>query len=145
MSTNPYQSPQPNPNYFDPQFPDPVRARQRVMAPAVTLLVLAALTAIARVAGLIITFAFMGAQQQEQDVAYNMGAIGGNVIALMLNVATIAGAYKMTRLESIGAARTAAIISVIPICSPCLLLGIPFGIWALVVLADPPVQACFKN
>ena len=38
-----------------------------------------------------------------------------------------------------------AIINVIPCCSSCFLLGIPFGIWALVVLSDPDVRARFNT
>jgi len=144
MSTNPYQSPPLNPNYFAPQAPDPEQAKQRLLAPAIILIVLAALTALLRIVGL--AFALMTLGNQPQDaVAFNVGSMMGNGLALLLNVATIAGAYQMMRLESRSAAMAAAIISVIPICSPCLLLGIPFGIWALVILNDPQVKACFKS
>jgi hypothetical protein len=71
--------------------------------------------------------------------------IAGNVVALALNVATAIGAYKMMRLESYSAAMTAAIISVIPICSPCIISGIPIGIWALVVLNDLQVKSSFTS
>lgn len=38
-----------------------------------------------------------------------------------------------------------AIINVVPCCSSCFLLGIPFGIWALVVLSDPDVRSSFNS
>ena len=33
----------------------------------------------------------------------------------------------------------------VPCISPCCLLGLPFGIWALSVLNKPHVQAAFKR
>jgi len=38
----------------------------------------------------------------------------------------------------------AAIVACVPFCSPCVVLGIPFGIWALVVMAKPEVRAAFQ-
>jgi hypothetical protein len=52
---------------------------------------------------------------------------------------------KMKRLESYGLAMTAAIIVMVPYVSPCCILGLPFGIWALVVLCDSSVKAAFRN
>jgi hypothetical protein len=45
---------------------------------------------------------------------------------------------------SYGAAMTGAIIACVPCCSPCCFIGIPFGIWALIVLNDPVVQEWFS-
>jgi len=146
MSLNPYQSPEPHAPLGDSSQPNPELARQRLQPPAIILIVMAALTSILRVAGLALELMKLGAMDgQATDMGFVAGSIGGNGLALILNVATIIGAYKMMHLESFSAARAAAIISVIPICSPCLVFGIPFGIWALVVLHDPPVRACFKS
>jgi len=38
----------------------------------------------------------------------------------------------------------ASIIAMIPCVSPCCCLGLPFGIWALVVLARPAVKSAFQ-
>jgi hypothetical protein len=37
----------------------------------------------------------------------------------------------------------ASIIAMIPCVSPCCLLGLPIGIWALVVLMKPEVKSAF--
>ena len=54
------------------------------------------------------------------------------------------GSYSMIKLQNEGVAKTAAILSLIPLCSSCCVLGIPFGIWALVVMGNPAVSARFR-
>jgi len=65
-----------------------------------------------------------------------IGLVGGGVI--------IFGCIKMLKLQSYGFAFTTSILAMIPCISPCCLLGIPFGIWGLVVLNDPQVKQFFK-
>ena len=50
---------------------------------------------------------------------------------------------KMKKLESYGWAMTASILALAPCISPCCLVGLPIGIWALVVLAKPEVKSAF--
>ncbi len=50
---------------------------------------------------------------------------------------------KMKKLESYGLAMAASIIAMIPCLSPCCLIGLPIGIWALVVLSKPEVKSAF--
>jgi hypothetical protein len=57
---------------------------------------------------------------------------------------TIYGALKMQRLESYGLAITSSILSLIPCLTCCCCLGLPFGIWSLVVLNRPDVRAAFR-
>jgi hypothetical protein len=38
----------------------------------------------------------------------------------------------------------AAIVALIPCFSPCCLIGLPIGIWALVVLSKPEVKSQFE-
>ena len=40
---------------------------------------------------------------------------------------------------------TATILAMIPCISPCCLLGLPVGIWSLVVLLDENVKASFRS
>lgn len=67
------------------------------------------------------------------------------VIALVVEIIILVGAQKMKNLESHGWAMASAILCVIPCTSPCCLLGIPFGIWALVVLGKPEVKDAFDR
>jgi WD40 repeat protein len=62
----------------------------------------------------------------------------------MIGIAMIVGAVKMLRLKSYGWATTAAILALLP-CSPAGVLGLVFGIWALIVLGHPNVRAAFAR
>lgn len=54
-----------------------------------------------------------------------------------------AGAVGMFRRRPYWLAQTGAWASVVPLCGPCYLLAIPFGVWALVVLYNRDVAATF--
>jgi hypothetical protein len=57
---------------------------------------------------------------------------------------SFAGAIQMLKLRSYPFALAAAILAVIP-WSAAWILGLPFGIWALVILAKPDVRAIFRE
>jgi hypothetical protein len=65
------------------------------------------------------------------------------VFGVVLSILVLIGASKMKRLESRGWAMAASIIAMIP-CAGCCLLGLPFGIWSLVVLNKPQVRDSFR-
>jgi phage FluMu protein Com len=67
------------------------------------------------------------------------------ILGLALAVFVLLGASKMKNLQNYGFAMAAAIIALVPCTSPCCLLGLPFGIWALVVLTDSSVKAAFRS
>ena len=72
------------------------------------------------------------------------GPLAG-VISLVItavNGFVLFGAIKMLRLQNYGMAMAAAIVAMVP-CQCCCLLGLPFGIWALVVLNKPEVKSQF--
>ncbi len=71
--------------------------------------------------------------------------VAGTTIRLLMGIIVLIGAVKMKRLESYGLAMASAILAMIPCTSPCCLLGLPFGIWALVVLSDTHVKAAFRS
>ncbi len=78
-------------------------------------------------------------------------ALSGGINAAMgalqtiIGILVIVGAGKMRRLESYGFAMAAAVLAMIPYLSPCCCLGLPFGIWAIVVLSDGQVRAAFRS
>ncbi len=67
-----------------------------------------------------------------------------NVIWLLMGGVVIFGAIKMKALQSYGLALTAAILAALPCTSPCCFLGLPIGIWAIVVLMNQDVKAAFR-
>jgi hypothetical protein len=75
------------------------------------------------------------------------GGIGAtiNLFGLAVGLFILIAAMKMKRLESHSLALAAAIVAMLPCISPCCLLGLPFGIWALIVLNDSSVRAAFRG
>ena len=77
--------------------------------------------------------------------AFMAGVYSGFCLFLMRDVFLIFAFSRMHTLKSYGVAYAGAILSVIPLLgAPCCVLGIPFGIWALVVLNDPGVKGAFR-
>jgi hypothetical protein len=76
-----------------------------------------------------------------------LGELTGGVVAILLffvmTGAVILGSICMIRMKGYSGAVTAAMAAVVPCCSPFFLLGIPFGIWALIVLMRADVRAAF--
>ena len=70
-------------------------------------------------------------------------AVGEGLVGLVAAGVILVGALKMKKLSGYNWAMTASIIAVVPCVSPCCLLGLPIGIWALVVLAKPEVKSQF--
>ena len=61
-----------------------------------------------------------------------------------LNGFVLWGAIKMLRLQSFGLAMATCIVAMVPLCTGCCcILGLPFGIWGLVVLNKPEVKSQF--
>ena len=74
------------------------------------------------------------------------GPVGGAVDLFFaaMNGFVLFGAIKMLRLESRTLVTVACIIAMLPVTiSCCCILGLPFGIWGLVVLNKPDVKSHF--
>jgi hypothetical protein len=138
-NTNPYASPIPGAGSGSSENP--------LMFPAIVLLILSSLFVLLMVASLPVQFVRIRAI--DTSTARGAGELCGSIVSLalwpLMNLAIALGAISMIRLKSYRSAYTAAILSVIPICSPCFLLGIPFGIWAIVVLNRPGMMQRFMK
>ena len=66
------------------------------------------------------------------------------LVGVALSSVVLAGGLKVMKLRNHGFCVTAAIIALLPCFSPCCCLGIPFGIWALVVINRPEVRSQFR-
>jgi hypothetical protein len=151
-SDNSYQSPA-SPTYLPPGQIDPALAAQRVAGPATALMVIAILSLILRVGAVVVGLVQFGAAPMMQPqnrhdllpmmVGGGANAVGG-IFGIIVAVVILIGAMRMKKLESYGFSMAVAIIAMIPCFSPCC-LGLPFGIWALVVLSDGSVKAAFRS
>jgi hypothetical protein len=133
-------------------------AAQKVIGPAIGLIVTASLGILFGLfrlvlnlvgAGLSTMNSIPGADQnpEVQRMAVLLGGAVGAVvfiITILLWGFVLYGALKMKKLESFGVCVAASIIAMIPCTCPCCLLGLPMGIWALVVLNQPDVRPHFN-
>ena len=135
-----------------PTLPTPgAGAAEQVNGPAIGLIVVAALGALMQIASLVIhvvspaalTSSSMPNQAWANMFAGTIGVVSA-IIGLLVSGVIFLGAMKMKKLESYGLAMASSIIAMIPCFSPCCLLGLPIGIWALVVLSKPEVKSAFK-
>jgi hypothetical protein len=121
-------------------------ARERVNGPATGLTVCAAISLVISILAavalpiLIFNIPNIGDEEKFQVVAQLIGV----VINIPLCIVILIGASRMRSLSSYGWAMAAAIISAIPCTTPCCLISIGMGIWALVVLNDADVKSAFR-
>lgn len=93
-----------------------------------------------------------GMSQIYANEAERAGAITGKWIVIIVSVMglltapmIISGALRMLKRKNYPMAKVAAVLALLPCTSPCCLLGIPTGIWALVTLNKPEVKASFDG
>ena len=147
-----------------PPFSSPVAAAsdgrdaalQLVKGPVIGLKVTAIVGLVLVAAGLVMNILTLsgfhiGPQQindpQMQKLFSTLGGglgIVQGIIGGVVGVIVLIGAAKMQKLESYQFALTASIVAMVPCISPCCVFGLPFGIWALVVLNKPEVKSQFS-
>jgi hypothetical protein len=130
-------------------------ALQLVKGPAIGLKVTAIVGLVLVAAGLVINILTLngfhiGLQQiQDPQLQKLFSTLGGglgivqDIITGAVGVIVLVGAAKMQKLQSYQFALTASIVAMVPCISPCCIFGLPFGIWALVVLNKPEVKSQF--
>jgi len=154
---------------FDRERDDIAYAKQRVKAPAVTMLVFACISLVMTPLSLINYFRLPDiiAQQREQ-IDNNPGmqanqkqqmkdfwdmyekvllAVLPFTIGLQVIFGTLSviGSLKMLRLSSRGWAMATSIINIVSIGHGCCFLTLPIGIWALIVVMNNRVTRGFRE
>jgi hypothetical protein len=135
--------------------PNRAMAAAKVNAPAIGLMATAGigillqlLSLVLNVLGTGINMASMAGQSGTPDAVANMmgGTMGviGSIMGILIGGLILFGAMKMRQLNNWGLALASSILAMIPCLSPCCCLGLPIGIWALVVLLDNNVKASFS-
>jgi hypothetical protein len=126
---------------FSPQSVD------QVAGPAIGLMVTAGLGCLLQIAGVIMRAVVPMRQMPGYPARLNLLTSGlgvvGSVVAILMGGVIFFGAIKMKKLENYNLAMAASIIAMVPCISPCCLIGLPIGIWALVILLKPEVKTSF--
>jgi hypothetical protein len=137
---NPYEPPvgEFGPDIADPDFADVIR--RRVSRPGTALLIMGSIYSVfpAIYLGRVLLFANRFANRLPVEDILVVAAFFFTAILIAV------GGAKMAFMESYSMARIGAALACIPLISPFVVWGIPFGIWALIVLNDPKVKAAFE-
>jgi hypothetical protein len=127
--------------------------RAAVQAPGIALAVVGGISILVHLMSVGINLLFgglgaMGAASGGDAAVTVLSGVVGTIIYLvflLLQVVTVVGGIKMKGLNSYGLAMAAAIIVALPCTNyACCLIGLPVGIWALIVLMKPEVKAAFR-
>jgi hypothetical protein len=143
--SNPYQPP-----LFESRGPDP---KDVVQGPATALIVVSSIAVGVGLVFLLINFYLITSGAAEKLDQLNRGQIPHTTkitvrvvwgaILVVASTFVLFGSIQMKKMKNYAFAKGAAIVSVIPCIGPCYILGLPFGIWALIVLGKPEVQDAF--
>jgi hypothetical protein len=121
--------------------------RHRVWIPSVGLLVAGGINALA-VVGLVLAglFRFLGETFTGRLMTFSFLPGGGRLIAPLAMgayvVVVVLGAWNLMQLRSYRLARLGSILALIPF-TPGSVIGLPMGIWALVVMRDKQIKEAF--
>jgi hypothetical protein len=146
---NPYSSPTP--------FAAPSPNMQQVVAgrvtpPAIALLVVGVLGIAVSLFNVAYAFGEPVADPNAPAIVQEMQrgskgplAIGVQTVFVLVNGLIILGSVQMMRLRMWGLAVAASIVAMLNFGTFCCVLGLPIGVWSLVILMLPEVKAGFQS
>ncbi len=125
------------------------RAQGQVMAPAVILLVIAVIGLLANLAAAAV---FAATPERLEEAFKGTGlqpppattAVIFYLVFAALNLVILLACVQMLRLRTYGFALAGIFLSMINCPTYCCVIGLPIGIWALVVLLRPEVRDAFR-
>ena len=126
--------------------------REQVQWPALLLVVVGAVGILLQLG--VILFNVLGTglgaslgQKGPEEVANMLfsGVVGivFATVGLLVGIFIVYGGLQMRSLRSYALSVATAVVAMVPCVSPCCCLGLPVGIWALVVLLKPGVRDAF--
>ena len=118
---------------------DPDAAARSTSAPAQGLILVGIINSIL---ALIVVMGGLGPTKY-----FGLGTAEGlfGLVELVGSLTTLAGGVSLLRLRRFGLVRAGSVFAMIPFVSPCLILGLPIGIWAFVVTGRPDVRGAFRD
>ena len=133
---------------YKPELKNEKAGRTKINPPAIGLICVGAILALISLWYLSF-LVLIKDKRNANDMGDEMLALSFMLFIVIIVMAglVIYGASQMIRLKSLAWSKTAAILSICTIISglPGILLGVPVGIWALIVLNKPEVKFAFKD
>ncbi len=133
------------------------RAREMVSGPATGLLVTGIICLIVSILNTVMSLTGAGFQPPPGEIPPEMQpfidmlqkmqgpvAIITSILGIGISALIIFAAQKMRALQSYAMVVTGAVLAIVPCISPCCCIGIPVGIWVLVVVFKPEVKSMFQ-
>jgi len=139
-----------------PATPD---ASKQVSGPSVGLLVTGIIGAVFSFLSLILSFLgtgfftiwrnkagekYFGKEDFVEGFFEGVVGVASSLVGILVAAFIIYAALKMKELNQWGLCVAASILAMIPCISPCCILGLPIGIWCLVILMRPEVKKAFS-
>jgi len=135
------------------QTPQPMTndAHRQISGPATGLLITGILGALLSVTGFIVTIIGTGISSivvdhipdRYEELIEGTVGIGISFVGILVAAFIIYASLKMKELTQWELSVAASVLAMIPCISPCCIVGLPIGIWCLVVLLRPEVRAAF--
>jgi uncharacterized membrane protein YphA (DoxX/SURF4 family) len=119
-------------------------AEEKVRGPAIALMVFAGIGIVLGLLNPIVQLAMFGFNTGAPMAMDLIIACVTGVVSAAYNGYIFWAAREMKHLRRHGHAFAAAILTILPCFSPCCLVGIPLGIWALRVISDPDIKSAFS-
>ena len=125
--------------------------RQQVQTPGLLLTIVGIVGAVLQAVSILLNLVgvgvgAVGASEMPEFVGQMLSGVIGIVfsaIAIGVGVFVAYAGMQMRQLRNYTLSMIGAIVAMIPCLSPCCCLGLPVGIWALVVLFKPGVRDAF--
>jgi cytochrome c oxidase assembly factor CtaG len=118
------------------------KARKELARPATAIVIMSSTTSVFH--SLPVINCIVG-QVLYGRISINESTIAAYSLALFcLSLVECVGAVKMGMLQSLPLSYGAAILCLIPFVSPFVVLGVPFGIWILLLLKRPHIRLAFQ-
>ena len=89
------------------------------------------------------TLWWKGFPEGYEDLWEGAFGIGSSLVGILIAAFVIFAALKMKELRQWSLAVAASVLALIPCISPCCIVGLPIGIWSLIVLTKPEIKAAF--
>ena len=134
-----------------PTYVAAVDPREQVQTPGLLLMIVGIVGAVLQVLSVLLNMVgvgvgAIGASEAPEFVTQMMSGVVGiifSVVAVAVGVFIAYAGMQMRQLRNYTLSMIGAIVAMIPCLSPCCCLGLPVGIWCLVVLFKPGVRDAF--
>ena len=124
----------------------------KVRGPAIGIKVTAVIGAICAVLSLALNVLGIGGGMASGSGDEAMGMLMSGGVGIIMSLVGIGvavflwiAAGKLQRLENYNLCLVAAIAAMVPCISPCCIIGLPIGIWAIVVMSKADVKQAFTG